>query len=253
MHSHYDSMYLSPHLDDVALSCGGQICLETAAGNSVLVVTIMAGDPQATTLSDFAQSLHERWQLGDGAVARRRAEDVKAWQVLGADFAHWELADCVYRSHPETGVPLYSSEEAIFGQLHPAESLLQSELTRSLADLPPSGRIVVPLTVGNHVDHQLTRLAAEQWLDPGSLLYYEDYPYAGQKDALAAVIGLGHEWRPESIALTPAALQAKIEAVACYDSQLSTFFYGPEDLAAQIGQYVASVGGERLWRWRPTS
>ena len=49
----YDTIFLAPHLDDVVLSCGGQIFLETEAGNSVLVVTIMAGDPPQRTLTTF--------------------------------------------------------------------------------------------------------------------------------------------------------------------------------------------------------
>ncbi|MEZ4728018.1 MAG: PIG-L family deacetylase [Caldilineaceae bacterium] len=45
MPSVYDAIYLSPHLDDVALSCGGQIFGATRTGQRVLIVTITAGDP----------------------------------------------------------------------------------------------------------------------------------------------------------------------------------------------------------------
>jgi LmbE family N-acetylglucosaminyl deacetylase len=64
MQPYFDHIYLSPHLDDVALSCGGQIFLHTTAGQSVLVVTLMAGAPDAdTAVSEFVQLLHQRWQL----------------------------------------------------------------------------------------------------------------------------------------------------------------------------------------------
>src|SRR5689334_12434287 len=77
-------VYLSPHLDDAALSCGGMIHQQTQAGERVVVVTLCAGGPPAGALSDFAQSLHTRWQTPVEAVAVRRAEDLAALKVLGA-------------------------------------------------------------------------------------------------------------------------------------------------------------------------
>ncbi|MCP5190661.1 MAG: PIG-L family deacetylase, partial [Pseudomonadales bacterium] len=55
----YDSIYLSPHLDDVPLSCGGQVYQETSAGRRVLVVTLVAGRPTLDRLSHSAQYLHQ--------------------------------------------------------------------------------------------------------------------------------------------------------------------------------------------------
>ena len=40
-----DHLYLSPHFDDAALSCGGQIATWTAAGQSVLVDRTTGEDP----------------------------------------------------------------------------------------------------------------------------------------------------------------------------------------------------------------
>ena len=68
MRTHYDAIYLAPHLDDAALSCGGQIYQLTAVGKQVLIVTIIAGDPpQNVVYSDFARELHERWELAEHA------------------------------------------------------------------------------------------------------------------------------------------------------------------------------------------
>ncbi len=41
--SSYDYIYLSPHLDDVALSCSGTICQQKTQGSSILMATIFAG------------------------------------------------------------------------------------------------------------------------------------------------------------------------------------------------------------------
>ena len=74
MKSTYDTIYLSPHLDDVALSCGGQVYMLGEIERPVLIVTVMAGEPPGLATSNYAQALHDRWQLQIDVVARRRAE-----------------------------------------------------------------------------------------------------------------------------------------------------------------------------------
>ena len=101
---------------------------------------------------------------------------------------------------------------------------------------------------GCGIRHQLVRAAAEQW--QGNILhYYEDYPYVQQPGALAEVPAFAPaEWRATIIPLSPADLRAKYEAIACFRSQLSTFFADPADLERQVGGYATAVGGERLWQ-----
>ena len=243
----YDAIYLSPHLDDVALSCGGQIYQQTEAGKRVLIVTITAGDPQVSTVSDYAQSLQDRWELITNAAAGRRAEDRTACAILGADFLHWDVADCIYRIDPDTGDALYLSDDDIFGDVHPAEQHLVDRLAQRMAELPPCATVYVPLTVGHHVDHLLTRAAAEQIFND-QLLYYEDYPYAQEVGSVAAVTAES-EWTPYARSITEEAMQTKIEAILAYRSQLSTFWTDRADLERQVHGYAAQVGGERVWRF----
>ncbi len=249
MQPFYDAIYLSPHLDDVALSCGGQIFQRTRAGQRVLIVTITAGDPPASAVSDYAQSLHNRWQLVTDAVAARRAEDYAANAILGADTLHWSLPDCIYRYHPATGAALYLSDSDIFGDVHPAELPIVTALSEQMAALPAHQQLYVPLTIGHHVDHQLTRTAAERAFAPSALTYYEDYPYAQQPDALAGVIPADRaSWQATVIALDEAAIRAKIAAIAAFQSQFSTFFKDYADLEAQIRTFTTRTGGECVWR-----
>jgi LmbE family N-acetylglucosaminyl deacetylase len=246
MMAHYDWIYLSPHLDDVALSCGGQIFMATQRGESVLIVTITAGDPVAP-VSEYAAGLHTRWELVDATEARRQ-EDLAASAILGAEAYHWDVPDCIYRVD-STGVPFYLSDADIFGAVAPEEMVLVDELAAQMRALPPARQVVVPLTVRNHVDHQLTRLAAEEAFDPSTLLYYEDYPYSQVPGAVARTLEQsGGRWSAEVVALDEAALRAKFAAVAAFRSQLSTFFRNQSDLEAQIGGYANAIGGERRWR-----
>jgi LmbE family N-acetylglucosaminyl deacetylase len=243
----YDAVYLSPHLDDAVLSCGGQICQRSWAGEKVLIVTVTAGDPPSTTLSRFADQLHDRWHLALEAVSARRIEDAAACDLLGADYVHWDLADCIYRQHPDTEEFLYASEEAIFGPIHPAEIDLVAVLSSRISALPTHQQLIVPLAVGHHVDHQLTRKAAERQM-PVGLKYYEDYPYAQLPGAVKAVFEVGDAWKRIVIPLTDLALDKKVAAIAAYQSQLSTFFQSRADLKQRVLNYAQQVGGERLWR-----
>src|SRR6185295_15615325 len=69
IHDGYDHIYLSPHLDDAALSCGGAIARHANAGARVLVVTICtAAPPSDGPFSDFANEVHQGWGLAPAEV-----------------------------------------------------------------------------------------------------------------------------------------------------------------------------------------
>ncbi|MFN2140610.1 MAG: PIG-L deacetylase family protein [Candidatus Promineifilaceae bacterium] len=244
----YDTIYLAPHLDDVALSCGGQVFLLAEAERPVLIVTVMAGDPPHLLPSDYARSLHDRWQFQMDAAAMRRAEDARACRILGADYIHWGIPDCIYRTLPQGNQSLYNSDEELFGDIHVTEMGLVEMIAGYIQDLPPHERLIAPLGVGNHVDHQLTRLAAEQ-TNAQRLLFYEDYPYASEPGAVTATARVENSsWEVFTVPLSEAALGAKVKAIAAYESQLSTFYRDLAEMEQAVRQYSNAAGGERLWR-----
>jgi LmbE family N-acetylglucosaminyl deacetylase len=257
-HKLFRRIYLAPHLDDAALSCGGRIYQERGNGLLALVVTLMAGDApiEARDMpTPILADLHTRWDLeaNPNPVAARRAEDREAMSLLNADVLQWEWPECVYRRHPRTGEFLYPSEESLWGVIHTSEKDLPLQLARRLAKLPlaAGGQVFVPLTVGNHVDHHIVRQAAETWGAPvGELAYYEEFPYAEHPDALAAVLGDEKGWQPETVPLTADALHAKAAAVACYRSQISTFFTNEDEIALRLRAYATVAGEGRRWAER---
>ncbi len=246
-HAAYDTIYLSPHLDDVALSCGGQVSMLTGANRPVLIVTVMAGDPPAPDSSEFVRLLHDRWGLQQDVVANRRAEDTLACQILGAEPLYWYVPDCIYRTERQSAEPLYQSEADLFGAVHGSESQLVKDIAQQIRQLPPHDHLLVPLGVGNHVDHQITRLAAEASALE-NLTYYEEYPYVAVPGALASLVGSeGPVWQPTIIPLTEEALRAKVHAIAAFRSQISSFFRDREHMEKTIREQAQSAGGERLW------
>src|SRR5260221_1269616 len=256
------NIYLSPHPDDAVFSCGGMIHRQVESGGRVVVVTVCTGDPPSGPLSDFAQSLHERWRpetrtLGAGIVAVRRREDLAALDALGAQAVHLDVPDCIYRLNPASGLPLYASEAALFGSMHPSElTLIRRTATKLATLLHGFGRhhLYVPLGVGQHVDHQLARRAAE--VAGGVFAYFEDYPYiANEGDRWNGPGALGPHGRslaPELIYLSEADLHARVAAMACYASQLSSFWASPQAMDQAVRQFAQHVGQQappqRLWR-----
>src|SRR5947209_2847973 len=151
-------IYLSPHPDDAVFSCGGMIHRQVETGSRVVVVTFCTGDPPSGPLSDFAQSLHERWSPQSATpatdtdiVATRRREDLTALDALGAQAVHLDVPDCIYRLNPASGWPLYASQASIFSSLHPSEMALVRRVATKLSTmLHGFGRhhLYVPLGVG---------------------------------------------------------------------------------------------------------
>lgn len=254
--SEYQHIYLSPHFDDAALSCGGVICTQTKAGARVLIVTLCAGFPDYNNLSEFARFQHNWWGNPPDPIGQRRREDACAAGILGADLRYLDSLDAIYRRHPETGETLYNSDEEIFGPLHSADVLSAEAMAAAWQEtLPLAGaRLYAPLAVGNHVDHQLARAAAIALAEKGvTVTFYEDFPYAANADALVRALAnpAPGGWRARRIALTSEELERKKQAIACYVSQNPVIFRHGPGMDEQVAEYALRVGegrpAERLW------
>ena len=135
---------------------------------------------------------------------------------------------------------------------------LIDEIVRALRRLrvPRDARVSLPLTAGHHVDHQIVRAAGEQWCRSQvtgrrlQIAYYEDYPYAEQPDEVTAALDQD-TLESALVELDEDALVAKVAAIACYRSQISSFFADKAEMAARVRAYAEVVGGgqpaERLW------
>ncbi|MCB0197616.1 MAG: PIG-L family deacetylase, partial [Anaerolineae bacterium] len=89
----YQHIYLSPHIDDVSLSCGGTIYHQQQAGEAVLSVTVFAAQPTAQKFSSYVDWMHGVWGNLDEVVATRLAEDKASMAVLGCDAQYLPFLD----------------------------------------------------------------------------------------------------------------------------------------------------------------
>ncbi len=241
-------VYLSPHFDDAALSCGGLAWEQVQAGDTVSIWTACAGEPPAGELSPFAGELQARWKTGRDAPVDRRLEDLDSCRCLGAGRVYFTIPDCIYRRHPQTGEFLYASEAALNGPLHPGDAETISALQGQVKQLLAHGlRIVVPLGLGNHVDHQLTRLALEGLGFP--TWYYQDFPYVLRCPVQVRQLE-SNGWESRLFTVSQAGLLAWQDSVAAHASQISTFWSGEIEMRGAIADYFRMTGGIRLWRKR---
>jgi LmbE family N-acetylglucosaminyl deacetylase len=241
----YGHLYLSPHFDDVVLSCGGLIRKQTLVGERVVVITFFAGIPSYEHLSPFARFLHLTWGNPPDPVGHRRQEDRAALNRLGADPLHLDFLDAIYRGSPRA---LYRSNSALFGAIDPQDERLPVEIASAIEEVVERQRkplLYAPLAVGHHVDHQIARRAADFLRQRGyPVTYYEDFPYVEKKEALLLALGAREEWSPrlEGIAET---IEEKIEAIALYASQIFMLFRTKETMGRQVRAYAASLTPER--------
>jgi len=243
----YDHIFIAPHPDDAALSCGGTIAGLCEQHARVLVVTVCAGSPDPEQLSPFARYLHHAWALGDDPLAGRRAEDARAVALLGCDGVQLDQLDGPYRH------TAYGEGDAWRGTVAADDPLLPAarELFARLWTQQPAARFYVPLGAGNHVDHQVIAAAAAA-SPAGELWWYEDLPYAAKQpgaveDRLAL---MGNALRPRIVDIA-STIRRKLDAVGCYASQQRELF-GDADADSMLADYAAAVAGrggyaERYW------
>jgi hypothetical protein len=162
--------------------------------------------------------------------------------------------DCIYRRAPtENLIPgekqsvfLYTTEASLFGPLHTTEAVLIKSLTKELArTLPLQAQVVCPLALGDHVDHQLVRRAAECLEHP--MLYYSDYPYVLESiDILEQMKHTGWSTIPHSI--SESGMVAWEEAVSTHTSQISTFWSDSTSMRSALRSFHQKMAGVLLWR-----
>lgn len=243
-------IYLSPHFDDVALSCGGLVWEQAQAGEAVSIWTVCAGDTPAGDFSPFAQELHARWEVGQNAPAQRRIEDINSCHRLGASYRYFSIPDCIYRRHPQTGEFMYASEAALNGPLHPGDTQVIHALHKELRQsLQPDIFLVCPLGLGAHVDHQLTRQAAERL--GRTLWYYADFPYVLHRNTLVEQMEQ-EGWLNQVFPVSQEGLVAWQDSISAHASQISTFWSSELAMRQSVKDYLHWYDGMPLWRMPPS-
>jgi LmbE family N-acetylglucosaminyl deacetylase len=246
-------LFLSPHLDDAVLSCGGTIGQLTEDGNPVWVLTLFAGDP-VHPYSRVARLLHELWGTPPEPVRLRRAEDAAATARLGSHSSYEDIPDAIYRRDRD-GAWSYTRRESLLQGVHPDDEWIPRYLAgRVQAAAQTDWPIYAPLGVGGHVDHRLTFEAAQLLATSGyQVSFYEDFPYVFRKQRYRQRVAELAGWTPTVVRFDERLLLAKIDAFGYYRSQIAMLFPGAESIEAPFRAWAAQVTGspadwgERYW------
>ncbi len=160
-------LVVSPHLDDAVLSLGGTIAAWTGAGTRVVIASVYTTGP---ALDSIAPGMRKFANYG-----ARCAEDDAAANIVGASVQRLGQIERAFRPPFLTGWSFFTTpaERAGFTGL--------AAVTRAfepLAALDPA-QIIVPLGIGNHIDHVEALLAATDWAIARGWLsrvrFYEDF------------------------------------------------------------------------------
>jgi len=189
-------LFVSPHLDDCVLSCGALLtALRDTGQATVATVFTEAGSPP---LSLSARRYLRQCGARDAEALyrRRRREDREVLAGLGTEAVHLGLIEAMFRRPdrmtrvrraaarwlPELGLtyPTYRFHVAA-GRPSPDDEPVARRAADTImalvADLRP-GTVFLPMGLGGHVDHLITRSVGEQCADRA--VYYADFPYSAR-------------------------------------------------------------------------
>lgn len=172
-------IFLSPHLDDFALSCADFALSKIQSDHSVQVVTIFTNF-QSNNLPQYSQQYVENChsETIQEFKSKRKSEDRQAMRILGiSKYKHLDFTDGGFRLFENN--PIYPSKKDLFsGKIAKEDSELITKLNKKLLHfISPNSHYFCPFGIGNHADHLIVRKVAESIVPPPHLFYYLDFPY----------------------------------------------------------------------------
>ncbi|MFD1873767.1 PIG-L deacetylase family protein [Hymenobacter bucti] len=230
------ALFVSPHLDDVAFSCGGTFATLAQAGWQCVLLTVFTRSVPHPT--GFALACQTDKGLGPEIdyLALRRAEDTAAAQYLGAATVRWlDLPEAPHRG--------YHSPAALFADLLPADDIgpaLTALLATAVAETSPQ-LVFAPQGLGLHVDHRQVMHAVRAVVPPTvPVLWYRDTPYIIRQPAALPAPELPAGLAEVALPLSEAALAAKVAASQAYPSQIGFQFGSAEQVRVKLTQLAGT-------------
>lgn len=253
-------LFISPHYDDIALSCGGAAALMAEAAKDAVVALLFGDHPDpGQTMTPFADQMHQDWGMtADQVIAGRRAEEAESSRILELRDLYLPFKDAIYRGDN------YLNDEQLFGEPRGSDLDLPVRIVAVLLTEgfhPQGTRVYAPLASGFHVDHQLGFQAGAELDRAGwDVWFWEDLPYSlldGRVEdrisrvdvplEVAALVDVTSVW------------DKKIDAIMAYPSQLKVIFEqyvgagsSREAIDQLMSDYSKEAGNgrnaERFWR-----
>lgn len=172
-------IFIEPHFDDVAFSCGGFLAKLARRRKSqggapdLHLITVFARGPDAgTPLSSLAQNVHLDWGLSPPSFRRRRQEARSATAPLPLSEHELDFQDVLYRESYDLDALKDVRQPDATGTEVPCFPELSRALRDAVDNLrgaregEPTTRkvlIVAPFGVGGHLDHRVVHAAVRRY------------------------------------------------------------------------------------------
>jgi|GEM_PF-4798649 len=176
-------LFLSPHADDVAISCSGLLHDLLAQDYIVGVATVFSGSPNSEQYTPLIHAACYPYSP-DKWMHIRCEEDINAMSSLNIPFFQLDLPEAIFRCNDQ-GQLLHTDWNTLYQPYQYKEEVLIAEQLMAklllLIDENQVKFIIVPLAEGGHVDHQICRVCVQKIVedmpDRLNVIFYEDYPF----------------------------------------------------------------------------
>lgn len=208
----------SSHLDDAVLSMGSLIDYLAINDIKIQIVTVFTECSNVSSPSIKRLLSRDNFSDSDTYFSLRREEDKKALAELKIDHTiHLGYVDAAWRI-ADADEALYPDYQLV--AIKPQDELLHKELVmdfKKLIGSIPKTAVFGPLSMGNHVDHQIVRNAVNEAFPHA--IFYQDFPYSAIHENENSFITQkklhSMEWK--------GSYEAKKRAIFQYKTQLKSF------------------------------
>lgn len=225
------ALFISPHLDDVAFSCGGTLAKLALRGWQTHLCTIFTASVANPTGFALACQTDKGLAADLDYMRLRRAEDGDFASCIGARY----VSHLTFEEAPHRG---YESAAQLFGGVSESDGVwreVADELQNMVDEIWPE-LIFAPQGLGNHVDHRQTIRAVLALNTNARVLWYRDTPYAIREPHAPPSRLLPTNLQEVSCDIT-AALEMKIRATEAYTTQLDFQFGGVRRMRVMLRDF----------------
>jgi LmbE family N-acetylglucosaminyl deacetylase len=222
------ALFISPHLDDVAFSCGGTFAKLASENWRTILCTIFT--KSVLNPKNFALRCQTDKNLSPAIdyMKLRRSEDYQAAEILNAaEVLHLNFLEAPHRG--------YESAPELFAGVKEGDEIWRpvTEHLDLLREIHQPDLVFAPQGLGNHADHLQTIRAVREVFPAEKAFWYRDTPYSIRQPYATESDLLPSEAAKTFCDIEPY-LDLKIAASTAYQSQINFQFGGAESLKTQL-------------------
>jgi LmbE family N-acetylglucosaminyl deacetylase len=186
----YDALFFSPHIDDAIFSCGGLILKLLKKKRKIAVVNIFtkANDHKLKTGSIKKELKKYNFKSAKKLYSSRKRSEKEIAKKINIDVFFLDFEDGLFRKNKDEF--LYPNYECLFsGKINKDEKdifeKIKAKVLPYIENCNKKTEIYLPLGVGKHIDHIITKKVVKKLGKNLNTFLWEDVPYSnniGQKE-----------------------------------------------------------------------